>query len=99
MTAFRPGVSQAAKSGRLANHPPEPIRAASVNDRCGQLPTDRDGRSGSGSAQKAANRLTRSQITGPSRGAARQAEIAQLLQRFEGEANVRYRTIIGRSPS
>ena len=38
-----------------------------------------------------------SQVTGSSRGAARQAEMAQVFQRFEGEANVRYLTIIGHS--
>ena len=38
-----------------------------------------------------------SQITGSPRGAAWQAEIAQVFQRFEGEANVRYLTIIGHS--
>jgi hypothetical protein len=35
------------------------------------------------------------QITGSSRGDARQAKIAQLFQRFERKANVRYLTLIG----
>jgi hypothetical protein len=37
------------------------------------------------------------QITGSSRDDARQAKIAQLFQRFERKANVRYLTLIGHS--